>query len=87
MSLDKLQELINIQGDDGNWNCDPYMHGMYNGMELARSMITDSKPLFRDPPDRWLIEDGDECLRRQHPVLQSAWEEYMILKRLMGDTK
>jgi len=32
--LIKMKELLEVQGRDGNWNLDPYMQGMYNGMEL-----------------------------------------------------
>lgn len=53
----KLQDLINIldiQGQNGNWNYDPYMMGLYNGMEMARSIFAETKPVFKDAPKRWL---------------------------------
>lgn len=52
--LKDLREMVGIQGDNGNWNYDPYMHGMYNGMEFALSLMEDREPEFREAPKRWL---------------------------------
>ncbi len=53
---ESLKEVINIQCSDGNWNFDPYMHGMANGMILAQSCITDEAPEFLEAPETWLID-------------------------------
>lgn len=50
----KLNEMLKVQGSDGNWNHDPYMHGMYNGMEYMLSMIEERDPTFREAPKKWL---------------------------------
>jgi len=47
------REMLRVQGYDGNWDYDPYMHGMYNGMEFMLSMIEDRPPVFRDAPKKW----------------------------------
>lgn len=56
----QLSELIKIQGEDGNWNYDPYMLGMYNGMELMFATIEGRDPQFREAPEKWL-SDGVQC--------------------------
>lgn len=59
MSKSKIQQardVISIQGDDGNWNYDPYMQGMYNGMELVLAIWEGREPNFKSAPDRWLSE-------------------------------
>jgi len=50
----RLKELIAIQTSEGNWNYDPYMHGMANGMILALSLIKDTEPAFLEQPKKWL---------------------------------
>jgi len=52
--LKKLQDLIDIQASDGNWNYDNYMHGLLNGMYLARSVFDDNYPGFKDPPNLFI---------------------------------
>lgn len=54
--LEDLNQIIEIQGSHGNWNYDPYMFGMFNGLELARSIITDQEPEFREAPKKWLYK-------------------------------
>lgn len=54
--MKKLQELIDVQGDDGNWNNSPYMHGMLNGMIFSLSMFTDEEPDYRDAPEIFSCE-------------------------------
>ena len=49
-----VREMRDVQGQDGNWNFDPYMHGLYNGIEYALSLIERREPMFRDAPERWL---------------------------------
>jgi len=51
-----LQDLLDVQCSHGNWNYDPYMQGMANGMILAMSLITKDDPKFLDPPDKWICE-------------------------------
>jgi len=52
--INSLEEITGIQCSDGNWNCDPYMHGMANGMILSLSTITGKEPEFLEAPSRWL---------------------------------
>ena len=62
MNKDELEiarELVKIQGSNGNWDWDGYMHGMYNGMELILSIFEDRSPVFKEAPDQWLKDSPD----------------------------
>lgn len=54
MNIKKAREMLSVQGDSGNWNYDPYMHGMYNGMEYMLSLIENREPIFKSAPGKWL---------------------------------
>lgn len=49
-----MNEMLKLQGSHGNWNYDPYMMGMYNGMEFMMAMIEDREPVFKEAPEVWL---------------------------------
>ena len=44
--LRSLDKVLAVQRMDGIWNCDDYMHGMANGLILARSFVTGEDPQF-----------------------------------------
>jgi len=46
-------EMLAVQGLDGNWDSDPYMYGLYNGMEFMLSLIEGREPIFRGAPKKW----------------------------------
>lgn len=50
----QLRNIRDIQGESGNWNYNPYMLGMYNGIELALATLEDREPDYREKPDEWL---------------------------------
>jgi len=52
--LVSLYGVTDLQCRNGNWNYDPYMMGLANGLLLAIATLTDSeyKPLAK--PDEWL---------------------------------
>lgn len=52
--LEKLKEMTALQCRDGNWNYDPYMHGMANGMIFSRGLMEAKEPKFLDAPKEWL---------------------------------
>jgi hypothetical protein len=54
--INTLREMVNIQGWDGNWNYDPYMHGLYNGLEFALSIMEKRNPVFKEAPEVWLSD-------------------------------
>lgn len=54
--LKELKDILNIQLMNGNWNYDPYMHGMLNGMILMIAILEDEPPIFKEAPPFWLCE-------------------------------
>jgi len=54
--LKKLEDLIKIQADDGNWNYNDYMYGLLNGMLLAQSVFDDKTPDYPDAPNQWISD-------------------------------
>lgn len=50
---DEIRNIIQIQGTNGNWDWDPYMLGLYNGLELAFAMLEDRPPVFKTKPKVW----------------------------------
>ena len=51
-----LQDLLNIQCADGNWDHDAYMFGMANGLILAMSVVTGEDPDFLAAPENFLAD-------------------------------
>ena len=54
------QDIVNTQCNDGNWNYDPYMHGLANGMIIVQSMFTDNPSEFLEAPEIWLESIGND---------------------------
>ena len=54
--IQSLRSLVEVQGQSGNWNCNPYMHGLYNGMEFALSIMEGREPQYRNAPEKWLSD-------------------------------
>ncbi|MEK6884741.1 MAG: hypothetical protein AABY22_34230 [Nanoarchaeota archaeon] len=63
--VEELEELLHIQMMNGNWNYDPYMHGMTNGMILFLSLMKGEVPKFIDAPEKWVSENREEFFGRQ----------------------
>lgn len=53
---DEIGKMQEIQGVDGTWNYDPYMHGMYNGIEFCHALAKDTEPKYRKAPKKWLVD-------------------------------
>jgi hypothetical protein len=58
--LDEVKKMLKTQGECGNWNYDPYMHGMFNGLELAIATIEGREPETREAPNEWLFDKNTE---------------------------
>ncbi len=56
--LKKLDDLIAVQADHGNWDYSEYMYGLLNGMILARAVLGEANPDYPDRPEQW-IQDFD----------------------------
>jgi hypothetical protein len=52
--IKKIEELVKIQCDNGNWNYDPYMFGMANGMILVLALAKGEEPQYLEAPKEWL---------------------------------
>lgn len=63
----KLREMVAIQCRDGNWNYDPYMHGMANGMIYCLAMFEGVEPKFLDAPKVWLKDLPPPRWSESHP--------------------
>lgn len=46
----RMGQCLDIQGTNGTWNVDPYMLGMFNGMEHMMAIMEDRDPQFRSLP-------------------------------------
>ena len=60
--LEKLKEMTGVQCSNGNWNYDPYMHGMANGMIFCLSLMEDKDPEFLEAPEVWLHDKRSDGL-------------------------
>ena len=45
----RMNEIKGIQGQEGNWDCDEYMRGMFNGMEILMATYENRDPNFKEP--------------------------------------
>lgn len=57
--LSALKDVVRVQCSDGNWNHDPYMHGMANGLILALSLFESEEPEFLEAPKVWIADVAD----------------------------
>ncbi len=55
-----IRNVKSIQCSNGNWNYDPYMHGMANGLILALSFLEGVEPEYLDAPEKWLSSYADQ---------------------------
>lgn len=61
--IDALRGQVRTQCSNGNWNYDPYMHGMANGLICALAIVEGKEPRYLNPPETWLCDhkiDNDE---------------------------
>ena len=66
-ALKHLREVHALQGRDGCWDIDDYMLGLYNGLELALSIVENRECRYKQRPKSqpeqepvaWMDEDGD----------------------------
>lgn len=49
-----LRDLVQVQSAHGNWNCNPYMMGLANGLILALSLFDGGEPKYLSAPEKWL---------------------------------
>lgn len=56
--MKQLDDVLAVQCSNGNWNYDPYMMGLANGLILARHLIRNDKgvPPYKNQPKVWLAD-------------------------------
>lgn len=79
--IEELRNLVAIQGTDGNWNYDHYMRGMFNGMELALSVLEGREPQYRDAPEAAAEAHAKPVWTREVPTVE-GW--YWVRQRIGG---
>lgn len=52
--IEKLDDVTNIATSKGNYDCNPYMHGMANGLILARAIMKNQEVDYLDAPAKYL---------------------------------
>lgn len=57
LAVQSLYGQLEIQGQDGNWNCNSYMMGLYNGIELAIATLENREPRYRNKPETGWLDD------------------------------
>ena len=56
-AAEKIKGLIDIQKQNGNYNCNEFMYGMLIGLETAYYSLLGEEAKFTDHPEKWL-KDG-----------------------------
>ena len=74
--LEVLHEITQIQCNDGNWNYDPYMQGMANGMLMALSVMDNTD-------DPGFLDALEEFIHIKCPVLRCIHS----IKRILSGKK
>lgn len=76
---DDLKNIRAIAGADGTWNFDPYLHGMFNGLELILSFIEDREPQFKNAPDKWLRDNDGSCGDQHDGIVFDGGESVVVV--------
>ena len=58
-SMRIANEMLELQGRDGNYNYDSYMLGLYNGMEYIISLLEVREPKFIDGKEIKFLSQED----------------------------
>jgi len=82
--LEDLGKMTDIQCSNGNWNYDPYMHGMANGMILALATILEEEPCFKEAPEKWLDKHSRLSEKEGKPSLSNIME---VMEKEVGREK
>jgi len=68
--LENIEDMLNVQLSPGNWDSDPYMHGMANGMLLVYCMAANIYAVeYKEAPEYWKKRSA-------------RWMHYITSKRL-----
>ena len=75
-----LNNLLAVQGSAGNWDNDGYMCGMFNGMELAVSIMEGREPIYRRLPKKTILERFAKWykLKTMKPIAEPCKREIVV---------
>ena len=51
--IEALEAQVAVASSKGNYDCDPYMWGMANGLICALATMRDETPVYLDKPTEW----------------------------------
>ncbi|RKY08521.1 MAG: hypothetical protein DRP56_03970 [Planctomycetota bacterium] len=74
--IEDLKKCVKTSCQSGNYDCNPYMHGMANGMILALAILEGKEPAYLDAPAKWL--DADENIKAAAPELSEGHKMNVI---------
>lgn len=74
--IEQIKNLMTTQGSHGNWDYDPYMMGMYNGMECALACLEQREPEYKSAPEVWGRDKADQLLSamKENPTVNKVTE-------------
>jgi len=58
--ITKLQEIIDVQCSEGNYDYDPYMLGLANGLICAMAVLAREEPHYLGAPKVWGKDKPDD---------------------------
>ena len=60
-----LENMIEFHSMEGSYTYNAYMHGIANGLILAHSIMTETKPKFLKEPNVWLKDQLIEEIAKE----------------------
>ena len=54
LNIQKIKIMLELQAQNGNWNYNAYMLGVYNGLELALASLESRQARCKEAPLKWL---------------------------------
>ena len=78
-----LKNLVDAQGQDGTWNSNQYMLGLFNGLEFALSIFESREPKFRELTAKTLTDEEIVSLYKETEADNGGIREFAraILKK------
>ena len=70
-ALTQLREVHAIQGRDGCWDIEDYMLGLYNGLELALSIVENRACKYKQRPKSQ--PEQEPVGKLQEPTAERSW--------------
>ena len=75
----KIKGLIDIQKQNGNYNCNEYMYGMLIGLECAYFSLLGEEGKFTERPKEWL---DDNIPKDFKPEVADETYGHLLLKHI-----